>query len=86
MQVCSRATKLLRFCFEDNGDDNDVPMQMVDYCPVSANLICQFLDAMENDWKLRHLGRLSFLNTLQFQSEKNQFEALHRFFYGISRH
>ena len=38
--------------------------KMVDYCQGSANLICQFLDAMENDWKLGHSGRLSYLNAL----------------------
>ena len=31
-QVCSRAMKFLRFCFEDNSDEDDVTMQMVDYC------------------------------------------------------
>ena len=41
-QVCSRAIKFLRFCFEDNSDDDDVTMKMVDYCLGSANLICQF--------------------------------------------
>ena len=40
--------KFLRFCFEDNSDEDDVTMQMVDYCLGSANVICQFLDAMEN--------------------------------------
>ena len=56
--------KFLRFCFEDNSDEGDVTMQMVDHCLGSANLICQFLDAMENDWKLGHSGRLSYLNAL----------------------
>ena len=64
VQVCSRAMKFLRFCFEDNSDEDDVTMQMVDYCLGSANLICQFLDAMENDWKLGHPGRLSYTNAL----------------------
>ena len=63
-QVCSRAMKFLRFCYEDNSDEDDVTTQMVDYCLGSANLICQFLDAMENDWKLGHSGRLSYLNAL----------------------
>ena len=63
-QVCSRAMKFLRFCFEDNSDEDDVAMQMVDYCLGSANLTCQFLDAMENGWKLGHSGRLSYLNAL----------------------
>ena len=44
-----RAMKFLRFCFEDNSDEDDITIQMVDYCLGSANLICQFLDAMEND-------------------------------------
>ena len=48
-QVCSRTMKFLRFCFEDNSDEDDVTMQMVVYCLGSANLICQFLDAIEND-------------------------------------
>ena len=56
--------KFLRFCFEDNSDDDDVTMQMVDYCLGSANLICLFLDVMKNDWKLGHSGRLSYLNAL----------------------
>ena len=60
-QLCSRAMKFLRFCFEDNSDEDDITMKMVDYCLGSANLICQFLDAMENDWKLGHSGRLSYL-------------------------
>ena len=34
--------KFLRFCFEDNSDEDDVTTQMVDYCLGSANLICQF--------------------------------------------
>ena len=63
-QVCSRAMKFLRFCFEDNSNGDDVTRQMVDYCLGSANLICQFLDAMENDLKLGHSGRLSYLNAL----------------------
>ena len=37
---------------------------MVDYCLGSSNLIYQFLDAIENDWKLGHPGRLSYLNAL----------------------
>ena len=56
--------KFLRFCFEDNSDEDDVTIQMVDYCLGLANLICQFLDAMENDWKLGHSGRLNYLNAL----------------------
>ena len=58
-QVCSRAMKFLRFCFEDNSDDADGRLYLV-----SANLICQFLDAMENVWKLGLSGRLSYLNAL----------------------
>ena len=37
---------------------------MVDYCLGSANLICQSLDVVENDWKFGHSGRLSYLNAL----------------------
>ena len=58
-QVCSRAMKFLRLYFEENSDDDNATMQMVDYCLGSADLICQFLDVMENDWKLGHSGRLS---------------------------
>ena len=56
--------KFLRVPFEDNSDEDDVTMQMVDYCLGSTNLICQFLDAMENNWKVGHSGRLSYLNAL----------------------
>ena len=52
----SQALKFTKFCFEDHDDDYDLTMQMVDYCLGSSNLICQFLDAMENDWKLGHSG------------------------------
>ena len=29
------------FCFQGNSDEDDVTMQIVDYCLGSANLICQ---------------------------------------------
>ena len=63
-QVCSRAMKFLRFCFENSSDKDDVNMQVVDYCIGSANLICQFLHAIEIDCKLGYLRRLSYLNAL----------------------
>ena len=43
-KICSRALKFTKFCFEDHEDDDD---QMVDHCLGSSNLICQFLDAMD---------------------------------------
>ena len=52
-QVCSRTMTFLRLCFEDNSHEGDVTCRWY-YCLGSANLICQFLDAMENDWKLGH--------------------------------
>ena len=65
--------KFLRFCFEDSSYEEGVTMYMVDYCLGSANLICQFLDAMENVWKLGHSRRLSYLNALHDLMDFRQF-------------
>ena len=60
-QILSRVFKFFKFCCEDK---EELSYEVVDFSFSSPTLLFRFVDAMEEEWKLQHAGRLGYLDSI----------------------
>ncbi|KAK3736446.1 hypothetical protein QZH41_000024 [Actinostola sp. cb2023] len=64
-QIVRRSFKYLKFCFEDDDEDEgDLSWDLVDISLSSPNFLFKFVDVMQSDWGLGHAGRLGYLDSI----------------------
>ncbi|KAK3740785.1 hypothetical protein QZH41_001235 [Actinostola sp. cb2023] len=64
-QIVRRSFKYLKFCFEDDDEDEgDLSWDLVDFSLSSPNFLFKFVDVMQSDWGLGHAGRLGYLDSI----------------------
>ena len=70
-QIATRCFKFLRFCCED---EEELTFDVVDFSLCSPNLLFKFVDYLQDECKLRHGGRLGYIDAI---SEMIDFRKLH---------
>ena len=70
-QIVSKCFKFLRFCCED---EEDLIFDVVDFSLCSPNLLFKFIDYLQDECKLGHVGRLGYIDAI---SEMIDFTKLH---------
>ena len=70
-QIVTRCFKFLRFCGED---EEELAFEVVDLSLCSPNLLFKFIDYLQDECKLGHCGRLSYIDAI---SELIDFRKLH---------
>ena len=73
-QIVRRSFKYLKFCSEDDDEEDDLSWDMVDFSLSSPNFLFKFVDAMQSEWGLGHAGRLGYLDAI---SDMIDFRKIH---------
>ena len=60
-QIVSKCLKFLKFCCED---EEELTFDIVNFSLCSPNLLCKFVDTMQDDWNLGHAGRIGYLDAI----------------------
>ena len=63
--IATRVMKFLKFCSEDNDDDDKLSKCFVDYCLGSPNLITKFIEVIGNEWGLTSSAKINYLQSIQ---------------------
>ena len=60
-QIVNRCLKFLKFCCQD---EEELTFDIVDFSLCSPNLLFKFVDTMQDDWKIGHVGRIGYLDAI----------------------
>lgn len=63
-QILSRVLKYLKFCCKDVFASWDIPENVVDYCLGSLTMLSDFVDHLQNDWKMGNPGVIGYMNAI----------------------
>ena len=63
-QIMGKVMKYAKFCCEDVSCDWNIPEKVTDYCIGSVALISDFVEYLQNEWKVRPSGIIGYLNSL----------------------
>ena len=73
-QIVRKSFKYLKFCCEDDEEEEVLSWDLVDFSLCSPNFLFKFVDAMQTDWGLGHAGRISYLDSI---SDLMDFRKVH---------
>ena len=63
-QTLCKVLKYLKFCCSDVSSGWKVPETVVDYCLGSLNMLSDFIEYIENEWKIGYSGLIGYINAL----------------------
>lgn len=63
-QICCRTLKFLKYCCQDACSSWDVPLNVVDYCLGSIQLVSDYVEQLEKKWKVGYSGIIGHVNAL----------------------
>ena len=63
-QTLCKVLKYLKFCCSDVSSGWNVPETVMDYCLGSLNMISDFVEYLQNDWKIGYLSLIDYMNAL----------------------
>lgn len=63
-QICCRVLKFLKFCCQDACPSWDIPVNVVDYCLGSIQLLSDYVKYLEMEWKVGSSGIIGHMNAL----------------------
>ena len=63
-QTLSKVLKYLKFCCSDVSSVWNVPETVVDYCLGSLNMLSDFVEYLQNEWKIGYSGIIGYMNAL----------------------
>lgn len=64
MQVVRRSFKYLKFCCEDEDEEEELSWDWIDFSLSSPNFLFKFVDVMQSEWGLGHAGRIGYLDAI----------------------
>ena len=59
-QTLCKVLKYSKFCCNDVSSGWNVPETVVDYCLGSLNMLSEFIDYLQNEWKIGYLGIIGY--------------------------
>ena len=59
-QTLCKVLKYSKFCCNDVSSGWNVPETVVDYCLGSLNMLSDFIDYLQNEWKIGYLGIIGY--------------------------
>ena len=59
-----KALKYLKFCCSDVSSGWNVPESVVDYCLRTLKMLSDFVEYLQNEWKIGYSGIIGYLNAL----------------------
>ena len=62
-QTLCKVLKYLKFCFNDVSLSWNVPETFLD-CLRSLNMLSEFVEYLQNEWKIGYLGVIDYMNAL----------------------
>ena len=63
-QTLSKSLKYLKFCCADVSSSWDIPETVVDYCLGSLTMLSDFVNYLQNEWKVRYAGMIGYINSI----------------------
>ena len=63
-QTLCKVLKYLKFCCSDVSSGWNVPETVVDYCLGSFNTLSDFVEYLQNEWKIGYSGIIGYMNAL----------------------
>jgi len=63
-QIGCRVLKFLKFCCQDACSSWDVPINVVDYCIGSIQLLSDYVNCLESEWKVGSSGIIGHVNAV----------------------
>src|SRR6056300_1324318 len=65
-QVVRRSFKYLKFCCEDEDEDDEEELSWdsIDFSLSSPNFLFKFVDVLQSEWGLGHAGRIGYLDAI----------------------
>ena len=63
-QTLSKTLKYLKFCCSDVSSSWDIPETVADYCLGSINMLSEFVNYLQNEWKVSYAGVIGYMNSI----------------------
>ena len=63
-QTLCKVLKYLKFCCSDVSSGWNVPETVVDYCLQTLNMLSDFVEYLQNEWKIGYSGIIGYMNAL----------------------
>ena len=63
-QTLSKTLKYLKFCCSDVSSSWDIPETVADYCLGSINMLSEFVNYLQNEWKVGYAGVIGYMNSI----------------------
>ena len=63
-QIVCKVLKYAKYCCEDVSPSWDIPLTVIDYCLGSVKLLSDFVEYLQDEWKVGFSGVIGYLNSI----------------------
>lgn len=63
-QILCRVLKYLKYCCKDVDKSWNIPENVLDYCLGSLEMLSEFVEYLQTDWKMAHSGIIGYMNSI----------------------